>query len=109
MAELERADRILGAAGVRLLELEDGPAIGVWRDLDGREVRSALAAYGWSDVPVRYLDGNVPIEYKVRRVPGEPTSLAVLMAMKQAASEPWIVRDRLLGEMGRSRKGSPRP
>jgi hypothetical protein len=50
---------------------------------------------GWSDVPGHYLDGDVPAQYKVRGVEGEPASLAVLEAMQQAPEAPWTVGDRL--------------
>jgi hypothetical protein len=76
------------------MTLESGEGIGVWSDTDGPEVQSALAAYGWSDIPVRYLDGaGVPMRYKLGRVECEPVPLSVLAEMERHPVEPWKVRD----------------
>lgn len=40
------------------------------------------------------------MKYKLRKAPGEPVPGNVLAAMEQAADEPWVVRDRMLAEMG---------
>lgn len=60
-------------------------------------------------MPVHYLDGaGVPVRYKVRRVDGEPVPMNVLIEMeKQVEDEPWVVRDRMLAEMGWSPDGIP--
>jgi hypothetical protein len=89
-------------AGVRLIgDVHGIDAVGIWSDLDSAEVRVALAVYGSDQVPVRYLDGaDVPMKYKLRRVPGEPVPAHVRNAMVRAPNEPWKVRDRLLAEMG---------
>lgn len=106
-AEMERASGILSAAGVRLMELDGCMSVGVWSDLDGPEVRAALAVFGSGRLPVRYLDGaGVPMRYKARRVKGEPVPMAVLAEMERHAVEPWKVRDRMLNEMGWRSKGS---
>jgi hypothetical protein len=100
-AALERADAVLSRAGVRLMTLENGPAIGVWSDLDGPEVRAALATFGLVGVPDCYLDGSrVPVRYKVRRVEREPVPMKVLAEMERHPAEPWKARDRMLNEMG---------
>ena len=102
-AELMRASAILSRAGIRIMALEEGAAIGVWSDLDGPEVRAALRTFGSNGLPVRYLDGaGVPARYKLRRVEGEPVPMNVLAEMEQHPAEPWKVRDRMLNEMGRS-------
>jgi len=107
-AELARASAVLNRAGVRIMPLEGGAAIGVWSDLDGPEVRAALRTFGSDVLPVRYLDGaGVPVRYKLRRVDGEPVTMNVLAAMEQHPAEPWKVRDRMLNEMGLCSKGTP--
>jgi hypothetical protein len=106
--ELARASAILSAAGIRLMELENGLSVGVWSDLDGPEVRAALRTFGSDGLPVRYLDGaGVPMRYKARRVDGEPVPLNVLAAMEQHPAEPWKIRDGMLNEMGWCSKGTP--
>jgi hypothetical protein len=63
-AELAPASDVLNRAGVRIIALEGGAAIGVWSDLDGPDVRAALRTFGLERLPVRYLDGaGVPIRY----------------------------------------------
>jgi hypothetical protein len=106
-AELARASAVLNRAGVRLMNLNSVPAIGVWSDLDGPEIRATLRAFGSDAVPFRYLDGpGVPMRYKVRRVDGEPVRLNVLAEMERQPAEPWKVRDRMLNEMGWCSKGT---
>lgn len=56
-AELARASAVLNRAGVRIMQLAGAATIGVWRDLDGPEVRAALRTLGSDGLPVRYLDG----------------------------------------------------
>lgn len=94
-----KASEVLARTGVRLVDLEPGFAIGVWSDLDGEELRRALAVFS-ENAPVLYLDGpDVPMRYKVRDVPGEPVPLDVLHAMRAAeaaGAKPWEVRNRLL-------------
>ena len=100
-AELARASAVLNRAGVRVLALEGRPAIGVWSDLDGPEIRAALRVIGLQSLPVRYLDGSgIPMRYKVRRVEGQPVPLSVLIEMERHTSEPWAGRDRLLKALG---------
>lgn len=107
-AELALTSDVLNRAGVRIMSLEEGATIGVWSDLDGPTVRAALRTLGMSGLPVRYLDGaGVPMRYKVRRVEGEPVPMSVLAEMERNPSEPWIVRDRALKEMGWCPKGKP--
>jgi hypothetical protein len=94
-AELSRASAILGQAGVRLMRLESGDAVGIWSDLDSPAIRNALRILGSGELPVLYLDGpNVPLRYKLRRVPGEPVPNSVREAM-EGSSEPWKVRSRM--------------
>jgi hypothetical protein len=95
------ANALLNREGVRILDLEFGLAIGVWCDRDGPHIREALRVMGWEGVPVKYLDGdNVPNRYKDRDVDGEPVPIAVLRAMEAEVDAPWMIRDRMLAEMG---------
>jgi hypothetical protein len=80
---------------------------GIWSDLDGPEVRAALRTYGNGHLPVRYLDGDVPMRFKLRVVPGEPVPANVLIEMEKHPQEPWGIRDRMLKEMGWSPDGIP--
>jgi hypothetical protein len=99
-AELARASDVVNRAGVRIMTLDDGAAIGVWSDLDGPQVRAALRTLGADHLPVRYLDGaGVPMPYKVRHVAGEPVPISVLAEMERHPAEPWKVRDRMLNQM----------
>ncbi len=107
-AELARASGVLNRAGVRILRLEGGATIGVWSDLDGPEVRSALRAFGSDRLPVRYLDGaGIPMRRKLRRVEGAPVPMNVLAEMERHPADPWKARDRMLTEMGWCSKGIP--
>ena len=91
---------VLNSTGTRLMALADGVAVGVWADLDGPKVRTALQVLGLDGLPVRYLDGRgIPIRYKARAVEGEPVPLDVLAAMEGHPMEPWTARGRLLAEM----------
>lgn len=99
--ELARASAVLNRAGIRLMQLDGVTTIGIWSDLDGREIRKALRTFGSDQLPVRYLDGaGVPVRYKLRRVAGEPVPMNVLAEMERHPEEPWKVRDRMLQEMG---------
>jgi hypothetical protein len=117
-AELARASDVLNRAGVRIVSLEGGVAIGIWSDLDGPEVRAALRTFGSDQLPVHYLDGaGVPMKYKLRQVEGEPVPMAVLAKMERSQANlmqcsshagggetitveyPWTARDRMLGKM----------
>jgi hypothetical protein len=83
------------------MALEGGATVGVWSDLDGPEIREALRILELDRLLVRFLDGDgVPMRYRQRRVPGEPVPPGVLVEMERAAVEPWVVRDRMLGEIG---------
>ena len=94
-AELAHATALLNQAGVRIMRLETGDAIGVWSDLDSAAVRNALLTLGAGELPVRYLDGpGVPLRYKSRRVPGDPVPNSVREAMERS-SEPWKVRSQM--------------
>jgi hypothetical protein len=127
-AELAHKSAVLNRAGVRIMALEGGATIGMWSDLDGPEVRAALRTFGPERLPLRYLDGaGVPARYKVRRVEGEPVPMNVLAEMERRQADlmeasdpmetsapkggpmeheyPWIVRDRMLNEMGWCPKG----
>jgi hypothetical protein len=96
---IEQAAALLNRTGARMVVFAAGDeATGIWSDLDGPEVRAAIQTLGRDDLPVVYLDSpRCPNHYKVRRVPGELTPLPVLSEMEAAASEPWRVRDELLG------------
>jgi len=100
-AELARASAGLNRAGVRLMQLDGVTTVGIWSDLDGPELRKALRTFGSDQLPIRYLDGSgVPARYKLRRVPGDPVPMNVLIEMEKHPEEPWKVRDRMLQEMG---------
>jgi hypothetical protein len=81
--------------------------VGIWSDLDGPELRAALRTYGSDELPMRYLDGDVPMRFKLRKVLGEPVPPNVLAAMEQEPSQPWVIRDRMLDEMSWSPDGVP--
>jgi hypothetical protein len=101
LAELTRANSVLSAAGVRVMELDGVPTIGVWSDLDGPEVRTALCTFGLGGLPVRCLDGGgIPLRYKPRGVEGEPVPTSVLAEMERNPADPWKTRDRMLNKMG---------
>jgi hypothetical protein len=83
------------------MRLESCYAIGVWSDRDSSEIREALRIMGMDELPIRYLDGDdAPAMYKDRDVEGEPVPMAVLRAMEADADAPWMIRDRMLAEMG---------
>ena len=103
--ELAHASAALAKAGVRLMRIEGADYVGVWSDLDGPEVGAAVRTYGSHELPVRYLDGDVPMRFKLRKVPGEPVPANVLAAMEQQPHQPWVIRDRMLEEMDWSPDG----
>lgn len=97
IAERQAAIDLLNAQGVRVMHIDEGYVIGVWSDLDGPEIRAALEALEMHTLPLRYLDGpGIEAKYKVRVVEGEPVPPAVRTAM-EAAAQPWLVRELLLG------------
>jgi hypothetical protein len=107
MAELERANAVLGRAGVRLMTLESGETVGLWSDLDSADIRSALRTLGL-DQAIRYLDEpGMPLQYKIRKVEGEPVPMDVLAEMERYPAEPWNLRNRMLNTMGWCSKGIP--
>jgi hypothetical protein len=90
------------------MQLDGVTTIGIWSDLDGLEVRSALHTFGSGQLPVRYLDGaGIPMRYKLRHVDGEPVPMDVLAEMERNPNEPWKVRDRMLLAMGWRSKPIP--
>jgi hypothetical protein len=105
--ELARSSAALAKAGVRLMRIDGAYYVGIWSDLDGPEVRAAVRTYGSHELPVRYLDGDVPMRFKLRKVPGEPVPANVLAAMEQQPHQPWVIRDRMLKEMDWSPDGMP--
>jgi hypothetical protein len=106
--ELAQASALLTRAGIRLMRIDGADHVGIWSDLDGPEVRAALLTYGSGQVPIRYLDGDcIPMKYKLRKVPGEPVPINVLIEMEKHPKEPWIIRDRMLEEMNWSPNGIP--
>jgi hypothetical protein len=99
---LNWAGAVYGLNGVRLLVLNERMVIGVWSDLDGPHIRHAIEIFHGADAPlVRYLDGpGIPDIYKARKMKGTPVPLDILQAMVDAPSEPWLVRDKMLKEIG---------
>ena len=92
-ADLARASDVVNGAGVRIMQLEDVAAIGLWSDVDGPELRAALRTLKVDNLPVRYLDGmGIPMRFKVRRIVGEPVPMNVLNEMERQPAEPWRVR-----------------
>ena len=78
-AGVEQSTAILNSAGVRIMRLAGQFTIGIWSDLDGPEIHTALRSLDMDRQPVRYLDGDgIPARFKVRRVDGEPASLSAL-------------------------------
>ena len=49
----------------------------------------------------------VPLNYKARRVDGEPVPMSVLAEMECRPADPWNARDRKLKGMGWCSKGIP--
>jgi hypothetical protein len=95
-ADLASATALLNQAGVRLMHLEAGAAIGVWSDLDSQAIRAALLRLGMGHMSVLYLDGpGVPDQYKLRRIPGDPVPNPVREAMEKSR-EPWRIRSRMV-------------
>jgi hypothetical protein len=104
--DMVHARKVLNRAGVRILILETGPAIGIWSDLDGPEIRAALRTLGNAELAVRYLDGaGVPMDYRAPSIEGEPVPTEVLKEMERQTAEPWNIRDRMLKEIDISPKG----
>jgi hypothetical protein len=69
-AEVACASALLNRAGVRIMRLDGGFTIGIWSDLDGPEIRTALGSLRLDGLAVRYLDGpGIPMRYKVRTAP----------------------------------------
>jgi hypothetical protein len=98
--ELAHASAVLQRAGVRIMDISGVVTVGLWSDLDGPDVRSALSVLGSSGLPVRYLDSSgIPMRYKLRRVEGEPVPLSVLRAMESCPTDPWAIRDQMLMEL----------
>ena len=103
-AEIDHALTVVNRRGVRIMALADDVTIGVWSDLDGREIRAALRVLEMDQRPVRYLDGaGIPIRYKARRVAGEAVPLNVLAEMEANPEQPWLVRDRLFKQGEKSK------
>jgi hypothetical protein len=106
VSDLPTASAILNRTGARLMEIDGKITVGIWSDVDGPEVRTAIKAFGYP--PVRYLDGaTIPERYKVRDLPGVPVPLAVLQAMQQNPIDPWRTRDDMLAEMDWRPDGIP--
>jgi hypothetical protein len=83
------------------MALEGGATMGVWSDLDGPEIQTALRTLGLDGLPVRFLDGaDIPMRYKVRLVEGEPVPISVLAEMERHSAEGWNVRDLELNKVG---------
>jgi hypothetical protein len=102
-----RANALLGRVGMRLMNLDGEDVVGLWSDMDGPEVRAALAVFHPDGGRFAYLDGNdIPMRFRERRVAGEPVPASVLAAMAESPEEPWVVRDQMLSEMGWSPRGS---
>jgi hypothetical protein len=100
--DLGHATALLNQAEVRIVRLETGAAIGIWSDLDSPSIRNALRVLGMAELPIRYLDGpDIPLRYKLRRVPGEPVPDYVRAAMERHPKAPWKIRDQMLGRAWR--------
>ena len=53
--EQTAAVALLNRTGVRIMALEGGPALGLWRDVDGPDIRADLCSLGLDRMPVRDL------------------------------------------------------
>ncbi len=53
---VEHASALLNSIGARIFRLNDSYTVGLWRERDGQEVRSALSTLQMDELPVRYLD-----------------------------------------------------
>jgi TubC N-terminal docking domain len=66
LALFDEAFRLINEHGVRLIPRDGGPAVAIWRDADGRELRDALDAVGHGEAEILHLDdpdGSVPERY----------------------------------------------
>jgi hypothetical protein len=91
---------VLNRTGVRIMALEDGQTVGIWSDLDSRQVRAAVETLGMEAWPIKYLDEpEIPARYKLRQIAGKPVPASVLLQMIRASSDPWERRDIMLAEM----------
>ena len=96
------ANLVLRLNEVRLMNLDGVMTIGLWSDLDGPHIRSALRHLHPDGMPpIRYIDGpHIPMRYKARRSKGEPVPLDIVRAMQAVVTgEPWIVRDWMLKDI----------
>ena len=65
---IEHASALLNRLGARLMRLNGGYAIGLWRERDGQQVRSALRTLEMDELPVRYLEEDgIPELYKTQK------------------------------------------
>lgn len=100
------ASRILAKAGVRLMNLDEVMTVGIWSDLDSKELRWALAMFGSGDTPWLYLDGpGTPERYKLRAVPGDPVDPDILALMLSDKEKPWETRDLALKRRKEAKSG----
>jgi len=87
--EQVEALRLLNLSGARILRHYSEFRIGVWEDLDGPELRAAIATVGMSELRIVHLESaEVPLRYKVRscpdRNPGESFQAWQTRALREA-------------------------
>lgn len=64
---------LLNLAACRLMLLDHSFTIGIWGDLDGPELRGAIAGAGLENLPVVFLEGeDLPERYRVRSLQVPP-------------------------------------
>lgn len=64
------AMRLMNVAGCRIIRDQDELRVGVWSDVDGPEIRTALRSLGMQSLPVVHLESaDVDVRYKVRHCP----------------------------------------
>lgn len=80
-----RALRLLNLAGVRIMRIGAELTIGIWEDLDCREIRQALRVVGLDVNPVLHLESaGVDLRFKVRRTPDRAKGESFAVWLKRA-------------------------
>ncbi|MGI9074289.1 MAG: hypothetical protein ACR2JB_23920 [Bryobacteraceae bacterium] len=89
LAEIAEAMQLLNLCGVRIMRYDSELRLGMWEDLDGPELRHAIAAVGMHELRVVHLESaEVPIRFKIRscpdRNPGESFEAWRQRALREA-------------------------
>lgn len=106
ISQMQWAEATLFKNGARIIELDGVMTVGIWGDLDSKDLRDA-AAIRFPGTPTSYLDQpDVPAAEKIRKVAGEPLPLSVVSEMEKCHSCPWLKRDELLAAMNWNPQGT---